>query len=605
MEALIELGWQAWATVAVILAMFVALAKEVARPDLTLLVALGALLGLGVLSPEDAFAGFSNSAPLAVGALFVVAAGVHNTGALGFADRLLFSRSDKLPVVLGRMMGATAGLSAFLNNTPIVAMLIPRIQAWSEETGIPASKLMMPLSFAAILGGMTTLIGTSTNLLVSGLMESSGYGGLGMFDLTPVAVPAALCGIAYFSLVGYRLLPDRQEQQPTLERELEDCLFEAHVPAGSPLIGKTVEAAGFRSLGEAYLAHLYRSDAEEQALQEESKPTPVTPETVFQSGDVLGFVGSPERLNVLLERPGLRRPLVQPAGDDLVTLPLYEAVVAPSSELVGKTLREAGFREQYGGVVLGIHRQGGKLEGPLGRVPIKAGDLLLVEARLAFGERWRRRRDEFYLVAARRGEEIKTQPRKAPLALLILLSVITLAVVDMAPIEVTAFIGALAMIGTGCLPVREAWRTVDLQVLLVIVAALGLGRAMETTGLAQVIAGAITGSAPMLGPIGVVAAVYIGTSLLTELITNNAAAALMLPVGLATTGGTLGIPPEAVAVAVALAASASFLTPIGYQTNLMVMAPGGYRFADYLRSGAMINLVIMGAVLTMIWALWL
>lgn len=587
------LTWEAWLTLAVITLMMAALVKSAGRPDIVLLGSLGTLLVAGVLTPEQAFAGFSNSAVLAVGSLFVVAAGVQKTGVLNFADRLLFPRTANLRVATARLMLTTASMSAFLNNTPIVAMLIPRVQAWSDKTGIPTSKLMIPLSFGAIVGGMTTLIGTSTNLLVSGLMESSGYGSLGMFDLAWVGVPAALGAILYFVIAGHRFLPDRRTDEKQ-EYGVRDCLFELRVSANSPLAGLTVEEAGLRALQDAYLVHLHRGE----------DVIPSSPETALRGGDVLTFLGHSLMLDRLSERPGLERAQESVDGPDDRTLSIYEAVIKPSSHLVGRSLRDVGFRERYQGVVLGIHRRDTAIEGPLGRIQLQAGDMLIIEARGGFDERWSQQRDDFYLVASRQVEPVRREGWRALLALSILVGVVLLAAFDVAPIVTTAFVGAIAMIGTGCLRGREARAAVDIQVLLVIAAALGLGRAIEVSGLASVVAHAITSQATTFGVVGAIIAVYLATSALTELITNNAAAALMLGVGLVS-AQDLGVPPEAFAVTVAIAASASFLTPIGYQTNLMVLAAGGYRFSDFIKAGLYVNLVVGTIAVTMVWLVWL
>lgn len=588
------LAWEAWATLGIIVVMMVALVRGLARPDLVLLGCLGLLLVTGILSPEEAFSGLSNSAVLTVGALFVVAGGVQNTGALSFADRLLFPRSKNLSIATGRLMFTTASMSAFLNNTPIVAMLIPRVQAWCDKSGVAPSKLMIPLSFGAIVGGMTTLIGTSTNLLVAGLMESSGYKGLGMFDLAWVGVPAAIGAILFFSVVGHRFLPDRRDATVRFGNGARDFLFELRVAANSPLIGQTVEEAGLRALEDAYMVHLRRGD----------ELIPSSPSATFRSGDVLTFLGHTSMLNRLLQRPGLEPARESVGHPEHASLSLYEAVVSPSSHLVGRSLRDVGFRDLYQGVVLGIRRRDAAIEGPLARVPLQAGDLLIIEARSGFDKRWEQNRDDFYLVAPRTPETMHPERWKAPLALAILVLVVVLAALEVAPIVTTAFIGALAMIATGCLHGREARSAVDISVLLVIAAALGLGRAIESSGLAEFVAHAITSHASPFGAVGVVAAVYLATSLLTELITNNAAAALMLGVGLVS-AQDLGAPPEAFAIAVAIAASASFLTPIGYQTNLMVMAAGGYRFSDFVRTGLYVNLIVGVTAILMIWLVWL
>ncbi len=586
---MLDLTWEAWVTLAVVVGLVVALVRDLARPELLLFAALAPLLVAGILSPEDAFAGFSNSAPLAVGALFVVAAGVQATGALAFADRLLFRKSNRLGATTAQMMVVVATLSAFLNNTPLVAMLMPRVQTWCARAGVAPSKLMVPLSYAAIVGGMTTLIGTSTNLLVSGLMEDAGLGPMGLFDLTLVGAPVALAIVAYFGLAGHRALPDRgvdpAEPMPS------ECLFEVRVSSGSALAGQTVEGAGLRSLGDAFLVHLQSGD----------DVVPASPEAVLRAGDVLLFRGTLDALDRLAARPGLEPVDAHRAR---AGLPVYEAVIAADSPLEGRTLREVDFREMYGGVVLGVRRRDVVLEGGLGQTPLQAGDLLFVEASAAFASRGGRNRETFYVVAPVRAA--RPAAGRAPLALAIVAAGIGVSAVFDVSIVTTSFLGALATIATGCLTWAEARRSVDLPVLLVIVAALGLGKAIEQTGLAAALAGGLANAATAsgLGPIAVIAAVFVATSLITEVVTNNAAAVLMVGIGLEAAPVT-GIDPKAFAVAVAVAASCSFLTPIGYQTNMMVMSAGRYRFSDYLRAGAAANLITAVVALAMIWVVWL
>ncbi len=589
-----ELGWQAWVTVGVVLVTLVALVREITRPDLIFVGSLGLLLLTGVLSPEQAFAGFANPAVLTIAALFVVAAGVQQTEALGFLDGVLFPRSRRLSLVLPRLMAPTAGLSAFLNNTPIVAMLIPRVQQWADRTGIPASKVLIPLSYAAILGGTITLIGTSTNLVVSGLLQAEGYDGLGLFDLTWIGLPATALVVVYFALVGHRLLPDRGGAEQVFKDGLDRCLFEFRVTDRSSLIGCTVEEAGLRNLGDAFLVHVRRGD----------RIIPVTPDETFRRGDVLLFTGTAQALDRLLERPGLER-LVPPVQEhEYKTLPLFEAVVASTSNLVGKSLKEVAFRDHYGGVVLGIYRKDARVEGPLGRTPIQPGDLLIVEAGNGFDRRWNARRDEFYLVAPRREEGRKPQRGKAPLALAVLFGMVGVAALGWLPLATAALAAALAMILLRCLHGADAREAVNLQVLVVIAAALGIGKAVEVSGLAAALAGGIAVLAGSLGPLAVLLVLYVATNVLTEMVTNNAAAALMVPVA-TYTAQHLGIDPKALALVVAIAASASFITPIGYQTNLMVMAAGRYRFNDYLKAGLPVSLIVMGIALSVIYVLWI
>ncbi|MCS3634913.1 di/tricarboxylate transporter [Salinibacter ruber] len=611
MAPLSSLGPDAWITVAVVVGLVGALMADLGRPDLVLLSGLAALLVTGVVPPAEAFAGFSNPAVLTVGALYVVAGGVQQTSALSRLDRVLFPNTTRLGPVLARFMVPTSVLSGLLNNTPIVAMLTPRLQEWADAQDIPASKLMIPLSYAAITGGMMTLVGTSTNLIVAGLMEAEGYDPLSLFDVTWVGVPAALVVIAYFVLGGHRLLPDRGTSAPAAERRLGQNMFEVTVTAPSPIVGQTVAEAGLRDLGDAYLTHVRRGT---EVLQGR-------PDRTLEQGDILAFNGSLAARERLLERPGLSRTLPHPDGthDDPAryeTLPLYEAVIAESSNLVGTTLGEANFREQYQGVVLGIQRQDEPVTSPVGTTELQAGDLLIVEAPGDFEERWSSgSREEFYLVAPRDGrarpggapehdDEEMDRSGRAPIALGLTGAMVLAAATGLAPIVTAAFLAALLMILAGCIRVAEAQRALNVQVLVVIAAALGVGKAIETTGLATAAAQGVLAVAEPFGPVVVLVALYLLTNLLTEIITNNAAAVLMLPVAMAA-ASSLGAPPVAFGVLVAVAASASFLTPIGYQTNLMVMAPGGYRFSDYARVGWPVTLLVMGTSVGIISLVWL
>lgn len=569
--------------------MVVALVRSWARTDLVLLGSLGLLLIAGILTPEVAFAGFANPAVIAIGALFVVAAGVDRTGALGFLDGLLRPRSARLGVAIARLFVPTAVLSGVLNNTPVVAMLIPRVQSWARETGLSASKLLIPLSTAAIVGGWLTLIGTSTNVVVHGLMRAEGLDGFSFFDLTWIGVPAALAVGVYYALIGHRLLPDHEGAEADRG---QDYRFELRVAPDAPFLGRSIEEAGLRTLGTAYLARFRRGDDVFEA----------TPGVTIRAGDVLEFAGDATAHDALLSRPGLQRKAPTVDGDDRPDLPLFEVVVAPGSRLVGETLKEIGFRERYGGVVLAIRRRESAVEGGLGNVPLRAGDLLLVEGRGALKNRLAARSQDFAFVSPL--DTLRPVTSRAPIALGILAGMIGLVVLNLLPLASAAFAAALGMVVTGCLRGPAVFRAMDGPVLLVIAAALGIGKAVEVTGLAAVAAQGVEAVGLWAGPVGALAAIYIASNLLAELITNKASAALMVPVALAV-AADLGQDPVAFCIAVAVGSAASFLTPIGYQTNLMVMSAGGYKYTDFTRAGAPVSLIVGVITVAVCSALWL
>ena len=582
------LGWQAWYTLGVLVLMVWGLVRGVARTDLVLLGALGLILVAGILDPQQAFAGFANPAVVAIAGLFVVAAGIDRTGALGFIDGVLRPRSDRPGPAALRLMLPTAVISGGLNNTPIVAMLIPRVQAWARQGGPQASKLLIPLSTAAIVGGWLSLIGTSTNVVVHGLLQAEGLSGFGFFTLTWVGVPAVVVVVAYYATVGHRLLPSQPEAAGPADRGYQ---FDLRVAEGSPYAGRTVEAAGFRTLGSAYLARIWGEGGVRAA----------TPEAVLLAGDTLTFVGGARALDALLSRPGLERTVPMLPGADAPNLIMVEAVVAQGSPLEGRTLRDADFRGRYGGVVLALQRRGEDVEGGLGRVPLRAGDLLLVEGGPGLGSRLARTSDDFALVAP--VDAARTVTARAPVALAILVATIALAATGVLPLATAAFAGALGMIATGCLRGPALRRAIDVPVLLVIGAALGVGQAVEATGLASVAASAIERVA-VAGPVATLLVVYVVSNGLAELVTNKASAVLMLPVALSV-AADLGVPWTPFAVAVTVGSAASFLTPVGYQTNLMVMSAGGYRYTDFARAGLPVSLLVMAVTVTVCSIVWL
>jgi len=574
----------AWITLAVVVLTVALLIRTRWAPDLILVGALTVLIVSGVLSPEAALAGLGNPGLATVGVLYVVVAGLVDTGGIHLLGSRLLGRPRSLVSAQARLMLPVTGLSAFLNNTPVVAMMVPFVEEWARRCRLPLSRLMIPLSYASIFGGLCTIIGTSTNLVVNGLfITSSGGPGFGFFEIGLLGAPLALVGTAWVMGTARVLLPDRSTDlfEPAQVREYT---LETQVEANSPLIGKNLEEAGLRNLPGAFLAEIERGGTILPA---------VSPQVRLQAGDRLLFVGVVDSVVELVHMRGL-----VPVPEQLFKLDapraerrFFELVISRSNPLVGRTVRGGRFRNRYDAVVIAVARNGERVRGKLGDIVLQAGDTLLVESRPSFMTRQRNSRD-FLLVSELSGP---VQPRyeRAYTAIAILGAMVLAAASGLLSMLEAALVAAGLMLVTRCTSAGEARGRIDWSVLTVIGASLGVGAAMSESGAASSIAGwwvDLAGDNPWLA----LAAVYLITSLFTEIITNNAAAVLVFPIAEAT-ARSLGVSLWPFVAVVMLAASASFATPIGYQTNLMVYGPGGYRFTDYLRIGAPLN-VLLGVV---------
>lgn len=570
----------AWLAVAVTGVVFGLLAFTRTAPYLLLLAGMTAMLALGLLDVEAALAGFANEGMITVGVLFVVVGGLNQTGVLAHFTHRVLSRPKTLLGAHFRLLGPTLVGSAFLNNTPVVAILTPVVKDWSRSTGFSASKLLIPLSYAAILGGLCTLIGTSTNLIVNGLLVDAGHEPMGFFTPAHVGLPCALVGMLFLSTLGRRLLPDRDTHSPA-QSDPREYTVEMNVEPDGVLVGKTIEEAGLRNLPGLFLSDIYRG---------EHLIPMVAPHEILEAGDQLVFVGIVESVVELQRRPGLK-----PATQQVFKLDgnraercFAEAVISRSSPLAGQTIREGRFRNRFGAVVLAVNRNGERLRARLGDVRLRPGDALLVEAAPSFVDNFRNSSD-FYLVSQLDGPSPPVHER-APIALAILAIMVIAAALEITSMLEAALLAAGAMLLTRCCTEETALRSVDWPLLLAIGSAFALGEGLEGTGAASAIANGLlshAGSNPWVA----LAIIYLTTTTLSELVTNNAAAVLMFPIALAT-AGALGVDEMPFVVALMIAASASFATPLGYQTNLMVYGAGGYRFSDFLKIGLPMNLLI-------------
>jgi di/tricarboxylate transporter len=587
------MGFEAWYAIGVVVATMAVLTMTRIGPDLVLVGALTLLLVAGVLTPVEALAGLANPGLATVAILYVVVSGMIETGAAHTIGHRLLGRPKSELAAQGRLMGSVMGVSAFLNNTPVVAMLIPTVQDWARKNGFQVSRLMIPLSYAAILGGTCTVIGTSTNLVVAGLVDShAGMARLGFFEIAWVGVPTAIAGTLFVLATSRWLLPSRE---PPIRHvaDAREYAVEMVVEPRSPLAGRSIEQAGLRRLPGVFLAEIER---------EGHIMVAVAPTEILRGQDRLVFVGGVDSVVDLYKIKGL-----VPAPDQVFKLDvprpdrlLIEAVVSTSSPMVGTTIRDGRFRTRYEAVVIAVARGGQRIPGRIGDISLRGGDTLLLEARPAFVERNRRSRD-FFLISAVQGSSPPRHER-AIIALAILAGMVAAVSVGGVPMLIAALVAAGLMLVLRCTTGPIARRSIDWQVLTVIAASIALGTALETTGAAASIASAwlsVAGDSPLPA----LAVVYILTSLLSAFITNNGAAVLVFPLAVAT-AGALGVNPRPFVIAIMMAASASFATPIGYQTNLMVYGPGGYRFSDYLRIGLPLTAILAAVALLVVPRVW-
>lgn len=583
----------AWITLAVLIVMLIVLALDRIPPAATVLTATILLLFFGILTEEEAFAGFSNPAPLTVAALYVLARGAEKTGLLGpFVGGVLGKAKDINRLSLTRLLLPTAAVSGFVNNTPLVSMLIGEINSWCAQRNLSPSRLLMPLSFAAILGGTITVIGTSTNLVASGLLQERGQDPIGLFEITPIGGAVALVGLIALLTVVPVLLPLRRDVGKEFTDETRDFAIQMKVEDGGSLDGKSVSEAGLRHLEGVYLIEIERGG---------ELITAVSPSRTLRGGDRLTFVGEIERVVDLQKTRGL----VSAEADHLLEVDrpghtFYEAVVGTDSRLAGKTLAELNFRARYQAAVVAIHRAGERVRSKLGQEKIEPGDTLVLLAGTDFRTKSRQNRD--FLLVAPLGGDAPTATRKAPIVGGLALAVIGLSAFDVVPIFQAALGAAGLLVVLRVLSLGEARDAIDLNVIVLIAAAFGVGTAMEATGLAEEIANLATSALGGIGDLGLIIALVLATVFVTEIITNNAAVVVVLPIGLSIAAAA-GMDGRIIAMSIAVAASASFMTPMGYQTNTMVWGPGGYRFFDYIRAGFPVTIAVVIANVAMTYTL--
>ena len=597
------MGWETFFCFGVLILVLGGLIANRA-PDLLLLGAVVILALVRIITPEEALAGFSNTSMLTVGALYVIAAALRETGTLDAAGSWLLKRAKSERAALVRMAGSLPVMSAFLNNTPIVAMFIPIVSGWCKKHRIAPSRLLLPLSYLCIIGGTCTLIGTSTNLVVNGLMEETSRSNpelsqalhpMGFFELGYVGLPYAIVGIIYLLVVGQRLLPNRKDLIEKFTESSREYLVNMRVQSNCRLVDQTVQEAELRQLPGLFLVEITRDDL---AI------SPVPPDCVLKSNDILTFTGIVSTIVDLEKIQGL----VPIADEGYETHAakrrervLCEAVVSKTCPSVGKSIRDADFRARYNAAVVAVHRGGEQLVGKVGDMVLKPGDTLLIQSGPHF-MRANRNNSHFLLVGGI-DDSRPLRHEKAIWSLVLLVVLITLMVSGVIKIVLAAFLVAGLMVATRCISASHARRSVDWQTLVTIAAAFGIAKALINSGCVDSISTFFTSLTGRLGPYGVLAGVYVMTSLFATMVGNNAAAALVFPFAVVIAGQT-GVNPRPFVMCVAFAASASFISPLSYQTNLMVYGPGGYRFTDFVRVGLPLNILLLICATVLIPLVW-
>ena len=590
----IKSAYPMWLTIIVTILVLVALAYE--KPADMVFAGASVLLSLsGVITAQEAFGGFVSGSLLMVAALFLVTAGLQETGVVDLIGAKVLgpARTELGGLVMLSLFCVCT--SAFLNNTPIVAMLIPVVMSWCRRQHVAPSKLLIPLSFMTILGGCCSRIGTSTNLVVDGLMAKEGLVEMGFFEIAWAGIPCAVIGLTYMLTIGRKMLPERKELMEQLGDSRREYTVEMVVTPTCRLIGQHIEAAGLRRLPGLFLIEIDRRG---------SIIAPVSPDTVLESNDRLVFTGVVETIVDLKKIPGLEpaTEATDKASQEQRRRRLCEVVISRSSPLVGQTVREAQFRSHYNAAIVAIHRNGARLATKIGDVKLEAGDTLLMQTGPNFVQAHRNNAD-FYLVSDVEG----SQPMRHERWLVALAIFAGLLAVMFFGKGETAMLGAFVagglMIVTRCMSAADGRQAIDWQILIAIGASFGLGTALEKSGAAMYVSTQLVAMTEPFGPYATLAAIYFVTMVLNELITNNGAAALAFPFCIKA-AELSNCDPRPFVMAVALAASFAFASPVGYQTHMMVFGPGGYRFMDFVKVGAPLNLLLWVTCIILIPMIW-
>ncbi|MBN2683327.1 MAG: SLC13 family permease [Bacteroidales bacterium] len=561
-------------------------------PTFTFLIAVSFLGLFNVLTPKEILTGFSNEQIIVIILLLLLGDIIQKAHVVDRVFNLVFKKVKGYRSFLAQMMALVAGFSAFLNNTPIVAVMMPYLHSWGKKNNVSVSKLMIPLSYAAILGGCATLIGTSTNLIVNGMVVDSGMDSLGLFDFTIIGLTMVVIGILYMIFFGSKFLPAKRNVIDDFMENSREYIIDAEIRKGSFLIGKTIEEAGLRNLQGLYLFEILRDDMVLSA---------VAPETILLEGDFLFFTGETTSVSDLIKPgSGLTLPNVGMLTRKKYT-EVIEIVVSHNSTLINKTVKEANFRGKYDSAIIAIHRNGERLQGKLGEIRLKAGDVLLL---LAGSDLTNRSADsyDFYFIS-KVSEFRKKEGYKIATLLIGTAVAIAISALGFISLFMALIILLIVLISIGMAHPKDLPKSIDYNLAMIIAMSLALGTAMINTGVAANISEVIIGVFKPLGILGLMFGLYFITTILAAYITNKASVAIIFPIAISL-ATDLECSPVPFILITAFASAANFMTPIGYQTNLMVYGPGGYAFKDYFKVGFPLTIIYMIASVLILYVMY-
>ena len=600
-----SMTFEGYFVIAVIVIMIIALVNDWMRPGLLLFSALVVLMAAGVVNTEESLAGFSNKGMLTVAVLFLVSEGVRQTGALNIVARaFLPRRRGKMPITLTKILLPVSFISAFLNNTPVVIIFAPMVRKWAEKMNLSPQKFLIPLSYATILGGICTLIGTSTNLVVHGLMLENGFKGLYMFELGKVGIWIALAGFIYLAFIGHRILPGKKNNNRRNILDYKEYFLDATLPANSSLVGEEITNGRSHQLKNIIVHSIERHGEIIDSRKGKYK---------IQQDDKLVIAVKPDVLENLVPQRKLEFKALKGFGKFYKSTEIkqIEAVIAPRFPGINQTVDEFDFLNHYQAEVLAVHRNGETISTNVGSFRMKAGDSIVLLTNEYFIKNWGES-TSFYLTSFIGEIPPPRYKGQRLIAILLVLIMIIGATVGRYFPEINgnhmdmfyfAAIVAVVMAWVNILPNRKYTKAISWDVLITIACAFGLSKALQNSGAADSIAMTAINFSKSFGPLGVLITIYLITTISTEIITNNAAAALVFPIAYSA-ATQMHVDPKPFFIAICIAASASFSTPIGYQTNLIVQGLGNYKFADYVKVGLPLNIIAFVISIILIPRIW-